>query len=859
MPQQPARHVLSLLAAAAALPGVASAQEIFRDDFNGGSLDTGKWQVMTHQVGRSLFGNTPVVSGGFARLKHDTYNAASPGTRFRGTEIKSIPTISRGIEGIEMESRVRVNSMANGLVTSFFTYNFRTQGGTGFWDEMDFEFLSSRMNSVASPTDPVLVSAYNDFNATTAPYGDGVTQASYEHVVNPLDLTQFNTFKMRWLPQRLEWYANGRLLRTVTGSLVPTDPTTLRFNFWAPGSEWPAAFSSALNPTSIPAQNVSAFYDLDWTVVRAARPAVTATSADRVFTDRFLNSNVGTSDSLAGFWTTRNQGSSTVTETAAMPLRLTAAGAGFPHAQIASGVRSEFNFFESPIEVEATGIDFSSSSNSYDKSYFRIVLSSQALTANTQSEFTSDDAFSLRIGSDNSVALGFKVNSPSVNSEFDRVNLVSQSVSGPVRRVRMIFHPTFYELNIEHDLSLTDSSPVTTQFAGSVALSLADWAILANTPTGDAAMYLQSQLSNSGAAETTTVALESLAVNAIRPTWSAAAGGEWTGSTNWSRSMVPNYSGANAIVGGGGAIGGQTISINSAVTVGRLTLDAALGYTLSGVGSLTVQTPARTARVSTVTGSHTIAVPVSVLSDAQFDIAGASSLRTAAISGNGKTLTKTGSGTLSAASIRGAGLSIDAGTVAVLPAPTNNSAATASNVTQLLIAGSPATPAARLDLGNNTLVIEYASASPAESVRQWLRAGRSGNGMGIVSSSADATTRIGYAEASSLVPGGGTWAGQPVDGTALVLAFALAGDANLSGGVDIDDFGGLAASFNQPGAWISGDFDYDGVVSIDDFGLLASNFNASLPAARAVPEPMAGMLALLLPATGRRRRTATGG
>lgn len=189
-----------LFAATSLTASLASAQEIFRDDFNGATLDTTKWQVNTHLIGRTQLGATPAVSGGFARLKHDTYNPTAPGNRFRGTELQSKTTISRGTTGIEMESRVRVNPMANGLVTSFFTYNYRTQSGTGFWDEMDFEFLSSRMNSVAAPADPVLISTYNDFNQATQPYGDEVSQSSRDVVINPLDLSQFNTFKMRWLP-----------------------------------------------------------------------------------------------------------------------------------------------------------------------------------------------------------------------------------------------------------------------------------------------------------------------------------------------------------------------------------------------------------------------------------------------------------------------------------------------------------------------------------------------------------------------------------------------------------------------------------------------------------------------------------
>ncbi len=66
---------------------------------------------------------------------------------------------------------------------------------------------------------------------------------------------------------------------------------------------------------------------------------------------------------------------------------------------------------------------------------------------------------------------------------------------------------------------------------------------------------------------------------------------------------------------------------------------------------------------------------------------------------------------------------------------------------------------------------------------------------------------------------------------------AFYGDADLDGGVSINDFNALAANFGQGSGkvWTSGDFDYDGGVSINDFNLLAAGFGQSLngPAAAA--------------------------
>src|SRR5205085_11208372 len=129
----------------------------------------------------------------------------------------------------------------------------------------------------------------------------------------------------------------------------------IRANFWAPGTDWPDAYNAAFVPTAVPAANQSYLYDIDYIAVRRIFSPVAATGAGRVFTDNFDNGNVANSDSINGFWTQRNQGaSSTATEgsgipaNAAEPLKPTAVGAGFPHGQLASAVRSQFNFFRNP-------------------------------------------------------------------------------------------------------------------------------------------------------------------------------------------------------------------------------------------------------------------------------------------------------------------------------------------------------------------------------------------------------------------------------------------------------------------------------------------------------------------------------
>src|SRR5262249_40432335 len=148
----------------------------------------------------------------------------------------------------------------------------------------------------------------------------------------------------------------------------------------APASDWPDAYAPSLLPVNNAGANTTYLYDVDFVSIRNAYNPVSASAPNRVFTDHFKNASINNSDSVTSFWSPRNLGaSSTVTETAADPLKMNAVGAGFPHGQLTSAVRSEFNIFNSPIRIQADGIAFNSTSNSYGKSILRCVLSSQAL------------------------------------------------------------------------------------------------------------------------------------------------------------------------------------------------------------------------------------------------------------------------------------------------------------------------------------------------------------------------------------------------------------------------------------------------------------------------------------------------
>ena len=201
-------------------------------------------------------------------------------------------------------------------------------------------------------------------------------------------------------------------------------------------------------------------------------------------------------------------------------------------------------------------------------------------------------------------------------------------------------------------------------------------------------------------------------------------------------------------------------------------------------------------------------------------------------------------------------LNIATATAAVQHQSTNNSAAGSTFVPGLQIAGG-----GHLDLNNNALILDYSGATKLPSIATLIRTGA------ITSTpaqtiGADKTqlhkTALGYAEASSIGHASGTFAGRPMDGTDILVAYTLLGDTNLDGAVNTQDFMAMAASFGSSGKfWQNGDFNGDGVVNALDFNMIATNFGAPIPTTTSasdplgasVPEPCLGlaMASLIVP------------
>jgi beta-glucanase (GH16 family) len=229
---------------------------VFRDDFNGTSLNTSLWNLGTWTLGRTQLGNSPVVGNGIGRLTFDTY-------KFRGTEIWSKTEFSRG-NGLEIEARVKLNKLPSGLVTSLFTYSYDSQLAVS--DELDIEILTKQVNA-STTSDPVLFTTWNDWSESSPTYGDGIHHWSFSKTLAGFDVNTWHTYVIRWLPGSTEWVIDGTLIASSTKA-QPDAKTPVRLNFWAPASGWTDAYSSGLKPTNKASANVRYYYDVDWVEVR---------------------------------------------------------------------------------------------------------------------------------------------------------------------------------------------------------------------------------------------------------------------------------------------------------------------------------------------------------------------------------------------------------------------------------------------------------------------------------------------------------------------------------------------------------------------------------------------------------------
>jgi hypothetical protein len=361
--------------------------------------------------------------------------------------------------------------------------------------------------------------------------------------------------------------------------------------------------------------------------------------------------------------------------------------------------------------------------------------------------------------------------------------------------------------------------------------------------------------------------------------WNVDANGDWSTTSNWNPS-VP-YSAGDRAIFGSIITAPRTVSVDSPIVVGRIEFDSVHGYTIAGDRGITLDVKRGDAFIQVTEGSHVVSAPLTLADNAVVTVFGADSnlAITQPLAGGSVTLTKAGAGTLAVKSIRAATLAVNGGAVVLRGSPGSADSPT-SVLRELKIAGSPSSPIATLDVAGAAAVVDYSPAgqNPTAEIRQQILAGRGGPGLGrawsgtgITSSQVQADvaanpefTSIAYADNATLpLESYDTFRGEPVDKTAVLIAYTRTGDANLDGVVDDDDVTIVGANY-APGvvkaAWAFGDFDYNGFVDDDDVTLLGAFYDpqaapvsaTAASAVVAVPEPAtvvmlaAGCIAILM-------------
>jgi hypothetical protein len=260
--------IAAFISSLAAFATPASAQQLFADEFNTTSFNSGNWGVYEswQSLQRTQFGLTPTIGSesgvSYARMPLRTYNSAynSSTPRTQGTEIYTKQYFPMGT-GIEFEARVRGVNMPRGVVFSLYGYSEKGVWPSGYLkDEIDFEILTNK------PTNQYWSNIWNDWNSRYG-YNDGVHNADQLLTVSGMNYTAWTTYTARWYPDRTEFYVNGILTRTAK-TAVPDDALNVHFNVWNPDSSWGTAYDAAMKPTNNSGQNVQCFMDVDYVRVK---------------------------------------------------------------------------------------------------------------------------------------------------------------------------------------------------------------------------------------------------------------------------------------------------------------------------------------------------------------------------------------------------------------------------------------------------------------------------------------------------------------------------------------------------------------------------------------------------------------
>ena len=225
---------LLITAGALALAQPALAQgAAFHDDFD--KLDQSRWYVSdgwSNGAHQNCIWSADQAKAAGGMLQVGFAPEPKGDRQFRCGEIQTRTAYGYGT----FEARLKTPA-GSGLNAAFFTYIGPQQSKPH--DEIDFEVLLRNTGQVDTTT------------FVNGKSGDGETGSGQSHTLPRSSDSDFITYAFTWEPDRLRFYIDGELVRTMDDpKTIPSNPQRIFFSLW--GSDTLTDWMGAFAPVSAP-------------------------------------------------------------------------------------------------------------------------------------------------------------------------------------------------------------------------------------------------------------------------------------------------------------------------------------------------------------------------------------------------------------------------------------------------------------------------------------------------------------------------------------------------------------------------------------------------------------------------------
>lgn len=167
-----------------------------------------------------------------------TLAAVAAAKPWKGAEVISKQTFRYGA----FEARIRA-AKGSGVITPFFLWKDGSEIPGAQWQEQDFEIFGrdgSFQSQLMTPGDPRVEHVQMHYPSTSA-------------------TDRYNTYRMEWTPDSVNFYFNGQLIRKETNKIeyaklldpARAEPAQLRISNWAGDFAWSSAFDSTAVPADV--------------------------------------------------------------------------------------------------------------------------------------------------------------------------------------------------------------------------------------------------------------------------------------------------------------------------------------------------------------------------------------------------------------------------------------------------------------------------------------------------------------------------------------------------------------------------------------------------------------------------------